>query len=52
MEPLGEAKTDIDIFRAIADGMGFDGLYKSDEEYLREYLDTPENLEAGCGTTL
>ena len=49
VEPLGEAKTDIDIFRAIADGMGFDGLYKSDEEYLREYLDTPENLEAGCG---
>lgn len=49
VESLGEAKTDIDIFRAIADGMGFDGLYKSDEEYLREYLDTPENLEAGCG---
>lgn len=49
VEPLGEAKTDIDIFRAIADGMGFDGLYKSDDEYLREYLDTPENLEAGCG---
>ena len=49
VESLGEAKTGIDIFRAIADGMGFDGLYKSDEEYLREYLDTPENLEAGCG---
>lgn len=49
VEPLGECKTDIDIFRAIGDAMGFDGLYKTDEEYLREYLDTPENLEAGCG---
>lgn len=49
VEPLGEAMPDIDIFRAIADKMGFKDLYKSDEEYLRAYLDTEENLKAGCG---
>ena len=50
VEPMGEAKPDIDIFRALADKMGYTDLYdKTDEEYLRVYLDTPENLEAGCG---
>lgn len=49
VEPAGECKTDIDIFRLISAQMGMADLYKSDEEYLREYLDTPENLEAGCG---
>lgn len=50
IEPLGEAKTDIDIFRGIADAMGLTDLYPlTNEEYLRSYLDTPENLEANLG---
>jgi molybdopterin-containing oxidoreductase family molybdopterin binding subunit len=50
VEPAGACKSDIDIFRGIADKMGFADLYrKSNEDYLRAYLDTPENLEAGCG---
>lgn len=50
VEPAGECKADIDIFRAIADKMDYADLYsKTNEEYLRSYLDTPENLEAGCG---
>lgn len=49
IEPLGECKCDIDIFRALADKMGFPELYdKTNEEYLRSYLDTPENKAAGC----
>ncbi len=50
VEPLGECRQDIDIFRDIATKMGFGDLYsKTNEEYLRTYLDTPENLEAGSG---
>ncbi|MEC4176813.1 molybdopterin-dependent oxidoreductase [Adlercreutzia sp. R7] len=50
VEPLGECRQDIDIFRAIAGAMDFADLYpKTNEEYLRSYLDTEENLAAGCG---
>lgn len=50
VDPLGECKQDIDIFRAIADKMGIGDLYsKTNEEYLRAYLDTEENLAEGVG---
>jgi molybdopterin-containing oxidoreductase family molybdopterin binding subunit len=50
IEPVGEGRTDMQIWRGIAAAMGYDDLYpKTDEEYLRELLDTPENLEAGLG---
>jgi molybdopterin-containing oxidoreductase family molybdopterin binding subunit len=50
VEPAGECKNDMSAYRAIAEKMGFPELYdKTDEEYLRSYLDTPENLAAGCG---
>lgn len=50
IEPAGECLTDFEIIRRIATAMGYEDLYdKTEEEYLREYLDTPENLEAGLG---
>lgn len=49
IEPAGECKTDLDVFRLIAAGMGYDDLYgKTDEEYLKTYLNTPENEAVGC----
>lgn len=49
VEPLGEAKADMDLYRAVAESMGFDDLYpKSDLELIHEQLDTPENEKAGC----
>ena len=48
VEPAGECKTDMDVFRMLADKMGFPDLYdKTDEEYLREALDTPFNKANG-----
>ncbi|MBS5477912.1 MAG: molybdopterin-dependent oxidoreductase, partial [Coriobacteriia bacterium] len=48
VEPAGECKTDMDVFRLLADAMGYDDLYPmSDEEYLRAALDTPTNRENG-----
>ena len=48
VEPAGECKTDMDVFRLLADEMGFPELYdKTDEEYLRAALDTPFNREHG-----
>lgn len=48
VEPLGEARSDFAMFKGIAEAMGFTDLYtKSPEEYLRDVLDTPENIEAG-----
>lgn len=48
IEPLGESKCDYDIWRGIAAAMGYDDLYPwTVEELLRQYLDTPENIEAG-----
>lgn len=50
IEPLGEAKTDFEIWKLISDAMGLEGvLDKTEEEYLRGYLDTEENLAAGLG---
>ncbi len=50
IEPLGEAKSDFEMYCLIAKAMGYDDLFpKSGEEYLRELLDTPENIEAGLG---
>lgn len=50
IEPAGEALSDFEIWRKIAEAMGYADLYdKTGEEYLREYLDTSENLEAGLG---
>lgn len=47
-EPAGECKTDMDVFRMLADKMGFPDLYdKTDEEYLRAALDTPFNKANG-----
>lgn len=48
VEPAGECKTDMDVFRMLADKMGFPDLYdKTDEEYLRAALDTPFNKANG-----
>ena len=48
IEPLGEARSDFDIWCGIAKAMGMEDLYdKTAEEYLRELLDTPENEAAG-----
>lgn len=48
IEPLGECKSDFAVFKGIAEAMGINDLYtKTQEEYLREVLDTPENIEAG-----
>jgi molybdopterin-containing oxidoreductase family molybdopterin binding subunit len=50
VEPAGECRNDMAIMRALSEKMGFPELYdKTDEEYLRALLDTPENLEAGWG---
>lgn len=50
VEPLGECKSQFDMLKALAEALGYDDLYKkSQEEYLRDLLDTPENLEAGLG---
>lgn len=49
VEPLGEAKADMDLYRAVASRMGFDDLYpKSDLELIHEQLDTPANAKVGC----
>ena len=46
MEPLGEARNDLDIYRGILEAMGHTGVYtKTVEEYLRTALDTDENRE-------
>lgn len=48
VEPAGECRTNMEIFRAIAEKLGRPDVYtKSEGEYLREILDTPENIEAG-----
>lgn len=48
VEPMGEAKSNFDLLKGIAEAMGWTDLYtKSQQEYLREALDTPENIEAG-----
>lgn len=48
IEPAGECKADMDVFRMLADKMGFPDLYdKTDEEYLRAALDTPFNRANG-----
>lgn len=48
VEPLGECRTDMDVFRALADKMGFPELYsKTDEEYLRTFLGSEESVANG-----
>ncbi len=50
IDPVGEARSDFDIIKAVAVKMGYDDLLPKDGlDYLREYLDTPENIEAGAG---
>lgn len=50
IEPLGEAKSDFEIWKLISDAMGLEGvLDMTEEEYLRTYLDTEENLAADLG---
>ena len=49
VEPLGEAKPDMDIYRGIADRLGFDDMFtKTDLEYIHEQLDTEANAAKGC----
>lgn len=48
VEPAGECKSDMDVFRMLADAMGFPDLYdKTDEEYIRAALDTEFNRANG-----
>lgn len=50
IEPIGEAKADFDILKGLAERLGFDDLYTMEGvDYLRQLLDTPENIEAGVG---
>jgi molybdopterin-containing oxidoreductase family molybdopterin binding subunit len=50
IEPIGESKSDFEIFVALAGAMGYDDLYDKDAEgYLRELLDTEVNKAAGLG---
>ena len=50
VEPAGECRSDFAALKGIAEAMGYTDLYtKTQEEYLREALDTPENIEAGMG---
>ena len=50
IDPIGESKSDFEIFVALAEAMGYDDLYDKDAEgYLRELLDTEENIAAGLG---
>ncbi len=48
IEPCGEAKPDSEIMRMLASKMGFgDDFYPSEGDWLREYLNTDANNEAG-----
>lgn len=48
IEPLGECRSDMDVYRALSDAMGFPELFdKTDEEYLRNLLDSEENIANG-----
>lgn len=48
IDPVGESKSDFEIFVELAKAMGYDDLYDKDAEgYLRELLDTPDNKAAG-----
>lgn len=48
IEPLGEAKSDIDIYRMVSKAMGEPNLYPlTDEQYLRSFLDVPGSKELG-----
>lgn len=50
IEPIGESKSDFEIFVELAKAMGYDDLYDKDAEgYLREILDTEENIAVGVG---
>lgn len=50
IEPLGDAKSDFDIIKSVAVKMGYDDLIEGEGlDFLRSYLDTPENIEAGVG---
>lgn len=50
IEPIGEGKSNFEVFVGMANALGYTDLYDKDGEgYLREILDTPENLEAGLG---
>lgn len=50
VEPLGECKNNFEMLKEVAAALGYSDLYpKTQEEYLREILDTPENIEAGMG---
>ena len=48
VEPAGETKSDMDIYRGIASAMGQEILPLSDEEYLRNYLSDEANVASGC----
>jgi molybdopterin-containing oxidoreductase family molybdopterin binding subunit len=48
LEPAYESKSDIDIYRLIADGLGLEEYYKySDEEFIQMIIDTEESRKAG-----
>jgi anaerobic selenocysteine-containing dehydrogenase len=48
LEPAYESKSDMDIFRLIADRMGLGEYFKyTDEEFIQLLIDTPASREAG-----
>lgn len=50
VDPLYECRTDLEILRDLSRRLGMDDLYpKTDEEYLREIIDTPANLAHDAG---
>lgn len=50
IDPVGDSRSDFDIIKAVAIKMGYDDLIQGEGlDYLKTYLDTPENIEAGVG---
>lgn len=50
VDPLGECKSEYEMWQALSAKMGYDDIYtQSPEECLREILDAPENIEQGLG---
>lgn len=49
VEPAGECRSDMDVYRGLADRLGFSDLYtKTDSEYIDTILCSPENTENQC----
>ena len=48
LDPLYECKTDLEIMRLVTAKMGMDIYPKSDDDFLKEVIDTEANVKQGC----